>query len=293
MKTENSLQYFCEQQNRTDLLQEWDWDKNIPLTPDAIHKGSHQKVWWRCGAGHSWQAEIRSRSGGSKCPYCTGRTLWTGSNDLAAVNPALAAQWDAEKNGNLRSADVLAGSRRYVWWKCDKGHSWRASVLSRNRGSGCPVCAGRTVISGENDLATRFPDFAAEWSIERNGSLTPGQVTAFSNRKVWWRCGLGHEWQAVIAARVVERSGCPYCAGRRVMAGFNDLAALHPDIAAQWDDTMNGSLTPEMVTAGSHKRVWWRCSEGHVWKAAVYSRTGRQKCGCPVCAGQIRRQQKQ
>jgi len=144
------------------------------------------------------------------------------------------------------------------------------------------------VMPGENDLATLFPDIAAQWDTERNESLRPDQVTSFSNRKVWWRCTLGHEWQAVVAARVVENSGCPYCAGRRVLAGFNDLATLHPKIAAQWDDTLNGTLTPEMVTPGSHKRVWWRCSEGHVWRAAVYSRTGKQKCGCPVCAGKTK-----
>ena len=82
--------------------------------------------------------------------------------------------------------------------------------------------------------------------------------------------------------------GCPYCSGRRVLAGFNDLATLQPETAAQWDDTLNGKLTPEMVTLGSHKKVWWRCGDGHVWKAAIFSRTGRQKCGCPICAGKLR-----
>ena len=218
MKKENSLQYFCEHQDRIYLLQEWDQEKNAPLTPDTVHKGSHQKVWWNCSAGHAWQAEVRSRSGGSRCPYCTRRVLWVGDNDLAAVNPVLAAQWDTEKNGQLNPTDVLSGSERCVWWQCT----------------------------------------------------------------------LGHEWQAIVAARAVENSGCPYCAGRRVLAGFNDLATLFPTIAAQWDDTLNNGLAPEMVTLGSHKRVWWRCSEGHVWKAAVYSRTGKQKCGCPVCAGKTK-----
>ena len=147
-------------------------------------------------------------------------------------------------------------------------------------------------MSGENDLATLFPDIAAQWDTERNGSLRPDQITSFSNRKVWWRCTLGHEWQAIVAARAVENSGCPYCAGRRVLAGFNDLATLHPKIAAQWDSTLNSGLTPEMVTPGSHKRVWWKCAEGHVWKTAIYSRTGKQKCGCPVCAGKATRQVK-
>ena len=83
-------------------------------------------------------------------------------------------------------------------------------------------------------------------------------------------------------------SGCPYCGGRRVLAGFNDLATQAPEVAAQWHPTLNGNLTPSMVTAGSHRKAWWLCPLGHVWKAAVYSRTGKQKCGCPVCAGKVR-----
>ena len=42
-----------------------------------------------------------------------------------------------------------------------------------------------------------------------------------------------------------------------------------------------------MGTPGSHKKVWWRCSENHVWKAVVYSRTSDKRCGCPVCAGKV------
>ena len=233
------------------LLQEWDQEKNAPLTPDSVHKGSHQKVWWHCENGHTWRSEIRVRANGALCPYCTRRMLWVESNDLLTLNPALASEWDSEKNGELKPSDVLEGSHKYVWWKCQSGHSWRARILSRSRGAGCPVCTGKAVIPGENDLETLYPDIAAQWDTERNGSLRPDQVTSFSNRKVWWQCTLGHEWQAIVAARAVENSGCPYCAGRRVLAGFNDLATLHPKIAAQWDDTLNGTLTPEMVTPGS------------------------------------------
>lgn len=288
MEKEYSLRSFCRQQGAEKLLAEWDTEKNAPLTPDDIHKGSHKKVWWHCDAGHSWQAEVRVRTSGAQCPYCAGRVLWTGSNDLAAVDPALAAQWDPEKNGTLTPEHVLPGSGRYAWWRCEKGHSWRASIRSRSRGNGCPVCSGRSAMPGETDLATMFPELAEEWDTVRNGKLTPDRVAAYSNRKVWWRCALGHEWQAVIASRTASRVGCPYCSGRRVLAGFNDLATLQPETAAQWDDALNGKLTPEMVTLGSHKKVWWRCGDGHVWKAAIFSRTGRQKCGCPICAGKLR-----
>ncbi len=60
-----------------------------------------------------------------------------------------------------------------------------------------------------------------------------------------------------------------------------------PQVAAQWHPTLNGALTPRDVTVGSHKKVWWMCQEGHVWKAVVYSRSGAQKSGCPVCAGRV------
>ena len=171
-----------------------------------------------------------------------------------------------------------------AWWVCEKGHEWRAQVKSRVAGCGCPVCANREIRPTENGLAAQYPQLAAQWHPTKNGALTPEEVTPYANRRVWWRCEKGHDYQAAIAART-RGSGCPYCAGRKVLPGFNDLATVATDIAKQWHTTLNGVLTPQMVTAGSHRKVWWECKSGHVWKAAVYSRTGPQKCGCPVCAG--------
>ncbi|MFR8728608.1 MAG: zinc-ribbon domain-containing protein, partial [Dysosmobacter sp.] len=104
----------------------------------------------------------------------------------------------------------------------------------------------------------------------------------------WWHCEKNHSYQAVIATRTMRGSGCPYCANKRVLPGFNDLATAEPTVAAQWHPTLNGSLTPQMVTAGSRRKVWWQCACGHVWKAAIYPRAGKQRCGCPICAGRTK-----
>ena len=180
---------------------------------------------------------------------------------------------------------MVPGTHRRVWWQCAKGHAWQASVASRVNGSGCPVCAGKVVVAGDNDLASQYPHLAREWHPEKNGSLLPTQVAPASNRKVWWRCPQGHDYQAVVASRTQRGNGCPYCSGRKVLVGFNDLATTYPEVAKEWHTTLNGSLTPQDVTAGSRKRVWWQCSQGHTWKAIIYSRTGSQRCGCPVCSG--------
>jgi hypothetical protein len=274
---------------RPDLAAQWHPTKNEGLTPEQVSLGSHKTVWWRCEQGHEWRAMVKTRVVGCGCPVCANRKLVPGRNDLTTTHPDLVHQWHPTKNGKLQPSDVVAGTHRKVWWLCDKGHEWEATVVSRTHtGSGCPVCAGKTVISGENDLASHFPDIAAQWHPTRNGTLRPDKITPCSNNKVWWKCELGHEYQASVGARTISGSGCPYCAGRKVLAGFNDLATLDPDVAEQWHPSLNGTLTPSMVTVGSHRKVWWQCAEGHVWKAVIYSRTGPQKCGCPVCAGRVK-----
>ena len=281
-----SLESYCKRMKFECLLSEWDAERNLPLTPQSISYGSKRKVWWVCKKGHAWSAQVKSRVAGSGCPVCSNREIRPAENDLASRFPELAGQWHPSKNGTLTPDAVAPGTSRKVWWRCEKGHEWQASVASRVSGCGCPVCSGRQVVAGENDLASSFPAIAAQWHPTKNRALTPQQVTPSSNRKVWWSCKEGHAYQAVVAIRTMRGDGCPYCAGRKVLPGFNDLSTLEPDIARQWHRTLNGTLTPKMVTIGSHRKVWWQCHYGHVWKAAVYSRAGPQKCGCPVCAGQ-------
>ena len=271
-----------------ELLKEWDYERNRGILPENITYQSRKKVWWICEQAHAWQATVKSRSEGSNCPICAHRQVVPGKNDLTITHPLLAAQWHPTKNEGLRPEDVVAGTARRVWWQCGKGHAWRSAVSARaSSGSGCPVCAGKTVLAGENDLATLFPHIAAQWNSVKNSTLTPMAVTPFSNRKVWWTCELGHTYEAQISSRTSSNTGCPYCAGRKVLPGFNDLSTKDPVLSAQWHPTLNGNLTPEMVTVGSHKKVWWQCGNDHVWKAVVRSRATGRKCGCPVCAGKV------
>ena len=135
------------------------------------------------------------------------------------------------------------GSHQTLWWRCVKGHSWQAAVKTRVAGTGCPYCANRAVVPGENDLATTHPDLIRQWDTERN-TLTPNSLTAGTRKKVWWHCEKGHRWQAMVASRA-RGAGCPVCAGKEIIAGENDLGSCFPAVAAQWDTTRNGLLSPQ------------------------------------------------
>ena len=197
----------------------------------------------------------------------------------------LLSRWDGQRNGETAPTALSFGSNRSVWWRCEKGHEWQAQIGEMSRSaSGCPVCAGKTVLRGYNDLASQYPEIAAQWDAEKNGHLAPDNITAGSSRRVWWRCEKGHEWQADVKSRTKQKTSCPYCAGKKVLAGYNDLATLRPDIAAQWDTEKNGELSPRDVAAGSSVKAWWMCEKGHEWQAHVRSRTGEDS-GCPYCTG--------
>lgn len=273
------------------IAAEWHSERNGDLRPEHVLPGSRKKVWWICKHGHVWRTMVKSRVQGCGCPVCSNRKIIPSENSLAVTHPALAAQWHPSKNGALTPFDVVAGSRRKVWWQCAHGHAWQAIVVSRaHSGAGCPVCVGKKVVPGENDLVSQFPKIAAQWDMEKNAPLTPEMVTRYSNRCVWWRCEKGHSWKTPVRTRTHAACGCPYCAGRKVLKGFNDLFTCMPEIAAQWHPTLNGTLTPYDVTHGSKKKVWWICEEGHVWCASIASRTGGKRCGCPVCAGKVKAQ---
>ena len=272
---------YCKQYHKDALLREWDTAHNLPMTPQTVTYGSHKAAWWRCENGHEWKAAIYTRSAGARCPYCTGRKVLVGFNDLATQHPELARQWDYKKNVPLVPADVSAGSHRPVWWRCEKGHSWRASIHSRASGCGCPVCSGRQILPGENDLATTYPEIASQWDFARNGNLTPKDVFPGTEKKVWWVCGHGHHWRVAVSARTKRQSGCPYCSGKLVLPGFNDLASQNPVLAAQWDTERNGTLTPQQVTLTSNRKAWWICEKGHSFQAVIASRANGT--GCPYC----------
>lgn len=235
--------------------------------PTTVSRWSNKKVMWCCSRGHVFPSRVADRSKGNGCPFCSNQKILVGFNDLATTNPELAAEalgWDPKT--------LASKSGKKVEWRCNLGHIWSATVAHRSNGTGCPVCAGREVLVGFNDLASRNPDLASEahgWD--------PKTVTAVSQMNLSWRCSLGHVWKSTVGNRA-KGKGCPFCAHQRLLAGFNDLETKHPQLAVEahgWD--------PKTVISGSNSKREWKCHLGHVWCATVASRTAGT--GCPVCSG--------
>ena len=241
--------------------------------PNDFTSGSGKSKTWKCEKGHKWTAKIYKRAGSihkkpTGCPTCCGRILVVGFNDLATINPRIAAEadgWDPTTFG------AGGGTKN---WKCSSGHKWQATISNRAFfDSKCPVCLNQKILKGFNDLATTHPELA----VEADG-WDPTSLVAGSHKRVKWKCAEGHTWIAVPYSRTGKKAkGCPTCTNRVLQVGFNDLATTHPELAVEAD-----GWDPTSLVAGSHKRVKWKCAEGHTWENSIMARSrGR---GCPYCS---------
>jgi hypothetical protein len=123
---------------------EWHPIKNGEYTPEMMPAAGSQLAWWQCPVApdHVWRTRIVKRTeSGQGCPACAG-LLVVDSNCLATTHPDLAAEWHPTRNRLLSTRDVVAGTKKSVWWRCpiNPRHFWRTQIYNRVRGTGCPHC---------------------------------------------------------------------------------------------------------------------------------------------------------
>lgn len=323
---------------------EWNTTKNGSLTPDKVFPFSNQKVWWECAYGHEWKATINSRHE-SRCPHCykdlrvsvreklvyynikkhfpdTLENFKISSDhrinvDIYIPSLKLVIEYDgvqyhknAERDNKryqiiLQTGNDLIRVREHdlpililgesIILKSiklsdvSKGINELLLMISRKYNINLPstkIDADKDLpevyklidfSTVENSLQSVYPKLAIEFHPLLNGTLTPDRITAHSGLKVYWKCPLGHDYQSTVNNRSIGK-GCPYCAGKKVLIGFNDLQTLRPILALQWDTEKN-ILTPQQVTIGTHMSVYWKCRHGKSWKARICKRK-TDECRC-------------
>ena len=231
--------------------------------------------------------------------YLSGAAVWPGFNDLATHYPELAAQWHPTKNGELTPDQVIPGRGAKVWWYLPYddpvtgkhfNFEWEASVAGRvYKKAGCPYLSGAAAWPGFNDLATHYPELAAQWHPTKNNGITPDKVLAGGNRRGWWimpyddkKTGkhFAFEWHAIVSERI-KNPDCPFLKNKRVWTGYNDLQTCFPEIADEWHSDRN-KTTPDRIMKYAQKKAWWKCKHGHEWYTHIYVRT-RDGSRCPKC----------
>lgn len=155
-----------------------------------------------------------SKRGTLGCPVCHGSEIQKGVNDFETRHGSFSKYWDYSRNV-FKPDEVYYRSQEKYWFLCEKGHSFRKSLLKvdENNRCSCPICQGDIVLKGFNDLETLKPDIAKYWCKDIN-TLMPDEVTIGSNREVWFECanaGCNEVFLTPVCNRVSTNGFCFNC----------------------------------------------------------------------------------
>jgi hypothetical protein len=227
-----------------------------------FHGGSH-KYRWRCRDGHEWEARGSNILRGVWCPLCQGRGKSIGS-----------LQKTAHARGGEFLSDEYKGMNEKYRWRCEKGHEWEATASHIQGGTWCPHCSGRVLTNPLAELQRT--------AKERGGEcLSPKYLGA--TKKHRFRCGGGHEWEAVPSSVRNQGTWCRQCAFEEASSRQrlkNGLFILQELARLRGGEC----LSSEYINGKSKYR--WRCADGHEWEASAQK--VRTETWCPICSGGIR-----
>ena len=330
------------------IAQEWHPTKNGNISPYDINYGSSDRYWWKCKYGHEWEASVSNRTGGNtNCPKCSEEMhtsfpeqaifyyvsqhykcenrfiIQNNEIDIFIPDLKIGIEYDGryyhpessktkEKRKDeffrsigisiirIKEDTVNHADSTCIRYKYSNSHyhhlDWAISELFQILNidehvnveqAQSNIIANYVKTTKENSLEFKYPELAAQWDVDANKGVAPNMVSAGSKRVVFWKCSKNHLYRASINERVRyykigKTYGCPYCSGRKVLLGFNDLQNVNPLLAREWDQTKNGDITPSSISAGSPKKYWWKCDKcGNSWSASVKNRSNGR--GCPKC----------
>ena len=194
--------------------------------------------------------------------------------DTVADDPKLAPLWDTPQNPQPASK-VQAHSYRPAAWRCVHGHAFARSPRAMQNDPSCPTCSKGA--NTHTNLAKLRPGLASQWDAAKNAGIAFATLDATHASPVWWRCPDGHSFQRP-PVRMLADDACPTCALAKT-----SLAALAPNVAAEWHPTKN-AIKPDELTADHVMNAWWLCPNGHEYQATVRARTQGNR-SCPTCYG--------
>ena len=353
LKGFNDFETWCKNNNRIDLLNEWDCTKN-KYKPSEIIGGYGEKIYWICEHGHSFRKTINERKNGYNCPQCSlytnisfnekavayyvgkhfkivenFKSEWLGQMSIDIFIPKLntGIEYDGQKFHNNKKDEIknkICTENNITLFrirepKCEKlndNNSINIILNSLNKKdleyAIKRIIAQLGITSADVDIKRDTIDILSkvkkhnlknslytyciknnlhhilnEWDKEKNKDITPKNITAKSEHKVYWICPNGHSYIASIHNRTKENgTNCPHCGGRKSIIGKNDLKTYCiknnlVKLIKEWSPQNENMKT---YTPFSSQKVEWICSKcGHEWITTIEKRVKRNR-GCPKCA---------
>lgn len=88
------------------------------------------------------------------------------NSSLFDVAPNLVKEWHPTANSSLTPRNVKIIYAKKVWWLCNEGHKWQATIKSRLKQNDCPLC-GKEAAKKEADFSMGLPSIGKNYRKSR------------------------------------------------------------------------------------------------------------------------------
>lgn len=270
------------------LASEWDFEKNAPLLPSDVFSKSGRKYFWICPNGHSYSASALHRAAGTNCPFCNAGRQTSFAEQavfyyIKQVFPDAVNRYkDIFDNG--MEVDIFIPSAKLaieydgIFWHKDKNVERDRQKYHICQKNNVRLIRVRESDSTPYDLADE--SFHVD-NLDNRKNLE--QLIRYLLSRLDPRSNMWTRTQAIFYSPVsIDLVRDEQEIRQYMTVTKNSLQDVHPEIAAQWHPTKNGTLKPDKFKCGSDYKAWWLCPTcGHAWQTSIGHRVSGT--GCPVC----------
>ena len=212
-KPKYSFEQWCLDNDRNDLLERWDYDKNS-LFPSEVAYKSEKDIWFKCPI-KKHNSELHRidnlANGRNKTIYCNKCRSFAQHVIDKYGKEYLDKIWNYKNN--ISPWEITYNSGKEVVLNCISNieHVYKRHLSVFNSGSiECPICKEEQLIKNTS-LGSLFPQSLDVWS-EKN-KFTPFDYSSCEHVSVWWKCQNGKHEDYFKGIESVKRNNfrCPYC----------------------------------------------------------------------------------
>lgn len=276
-----SFARWCSENISDDFIERyWCYDLNKDIDPFTIScMYAKSEIYLKCDKGYDHVYHVQPRGfvvGSHSCRICNNKIILKGFNDLFTIKPELKDIWNFEKNIDISPYEVSYCSSKKVWWKCEYGHEWEATISNTTAGHRCPKCAKEKLSKQQrmehNEFCQRL------YNVNPNIKVI-GQYSG-SNKKVLCQCKIdGYKWDAW-PTHLIRGHRCPVCANRVVVSGVNDVATTHSYIIEYFKNKEEATK----YTYSSKHVIDAICPDCGYEKQISLNHLTKDGFACPICS---------
>jgi Zn finger protein HypA/HybF involved in hydrogenase expression len=265
----------------SNLVKEFNFKKNAPLTPKDFSYGTPKKVWWECIKGHEWFSSVNHRTNGRNCPKCSGgssKPEFRILSELETIFKIVDSRHKFKKTEiDIFVKDINVGIEYDGFYY----HNNRAdNDIKKNIFLKKYI---KKLIRVRHSPLKKLDNFDV---IVKKDELTKKDLNNILN-SIYNFCN--NEQKILIKEYLNKSSFVNEESYNKYLSYFpspipeKSLTSLNLQFVKEWNYEKNYPLTPDSFSTKSNTKVWWKCTKGHEWKTVIANRTtGRN---CPYCSG--------